>query len=71
MKFKDTWEIAKNFAEIHVGILHHESLIHKEYNPFPNGFLDKKGEYTKEAKEKLNEMIIHFKEVLDESLIEN
>ena len=70
IKFDSIWETAKMCAELHVISLFHESKKHTGYNPFPKGLLTQKGEYTREAKEKYNEVLMSFKEILEESTIE-
>ena len=56
-------------ADICLINMEHESVKHKSYKPFPNGLLDKSGQYTKEARKKYNEMIVHFVQVLEETII--
>ena len=60
---KDIWETARNLAEVTIILMHQRT-------PFPDGLFrqDEKG-YTKEAQKSFDELLVHFKEVLEESTI--
>jgi hypothetical protein len=68
MVYDDILETAKSCAQICLINMQHEADIHSGYVPFPNGLMTENGEYTKEARLKFNEMLVHFIAVLEESV---